>query len=207
MSMTVLSFFSISIICRIKFKYRILELYLLGHSMGTEISEREVLNSLSLSQLRKLAKTFDIDTKPKLSEMPLFTLRGEKHFIADKIYEVIGITVEDIDKVLGTNFLRTQTQTADTWDADFRVTLLDKFVDEDDLDIYLLDLNLSVSGSKVAQIKRLIDSGQMEVPDILKKMDAEVLVRVCESLGLEITGTEDELKNRILTQQGFEVQV
>jgi len=176
--------------------------------MGPEISEREVLDSLSLHQLKTLAKAFDVDIKPKLAEMPLFTLRGEKHFIADKIYEVIGITIEDMDKVLGTNFSKTQIETGettDTVDADLRFTLLDKFVDEDDLDIYLLDLNLSVSGSKEAQIKRIIESGQMEVPDILKKMDREVLTKVCESLGLDETGTEDELRNRILVHQGFGV--
>ena len=210
------SFFTFLIIYTIKFKYPYLDLALAGHNMGSEISEREVLNSLSLSQLKKIAKAFDIDIKPKISEMPLIKIRGEKHFIVEKIWAVIGITIEDIDNILGTDFSkggtgktgRKDTQVTEKEDAkgDFKVVLLDRFVDEDNIEIILFDLNLSVSGNKDAQIERIIDSGQIEVPDIIKLLDKDVLIEVCNFLGLETTGTDKQLKNRILINQGFDVQ-
>ncbi len=141
--------------------------------MGEKVSTISVLNSLSLSQLRMIAKALDIDLKPKLSEMPLIKIRGEKHFTVDKISEVIGITIKDIDNILGTNFSKGRTEDAgkrtsqDSEKADFKEVLLDKYVDEDDIEIILYDLDLSVSGNKEAQIKRIIDSGQMDIPDII----------------------------------------
>jgi len=196
----------------IKFKYPYIHLALAGLNMGSEASEWEVLNSLSLSQLKKIAKVFDIDIKPKLSEMPLIKIRGEKHFIVDRIWEVIGITIEDIDKILGTNFSKGRTEEAgkrdiqDSGNVDFKEVLLDKYVDEDDIEIILFDLKLSVSGNKDAQIQRIIDSGQMDVPGIIKSLSKEVLVEICGFLGLETTGTEEQLKKRILVEQGFDVQ-
>jgi hypothetical protein len=67
--------------------------------MASEKSEWDVLNSLSLSQLKKIAKAFDIDIKPKISDLPLIKIRGEKHFITERIFQVFGITVEDIDNI------------------------------------------------------------------------------------------------------------
>jgi hypothetical protein len=185
--------------------------------MGTEVSEIKVLNSLSLSQLKKIAQAFDVDIKPKISEMPLIKIRGEKHFIVDRIYGVIGISIEDIDSILGTSFSKggtgkagkgeTQDSEKEGGKADFKVVLLDKFVNEEDIQVMLFDLNLSVSGNKEAQIERIIDSGQIDVPDIIKLLDKEVLVEICDFMGVEATGTEDQLKKRILIKQGFDEEI
>lgn len=181
--------------------------------MASEISEWDVLNSLSLSQLKKIAKAFDVDLKPKLSEKPLIKIRGEKHFIVERIWMVIGITIEDIDKILGTNFSKGGIEKAEKRDiqeskkVDLKAVLLDRYIDEEAIQIILYDLNLSVSGNKEAQIERIIDSGQIDILDIIELLDKDALIETCDFLGLETSGTEDQLKTRILKKQGFDVQM
>ena len=89
---------------------------------------------------------------------------------------------------------------------DLKAVLLDRYIDEDDIEIILFDLKLSVSGNKDAQIGRIIDSGQIDILDIIELLDKDALVETCDFLGLETSGTEDQLKTRILKKQGFDVQ-
>lgn len=184
--------------------------------MNANLSLRSVLDSLSMKELKTLAEAQNIDLKPKISEIPVVKLRGERHFIEDKLMEIIGFTVEDIDTILGTSFATSGTRKAKTVDAqedkrvegeaDFKLVLLKQFAGEGKIQAILFDLNLSVSGSMDTQIERIMDSGRVDVPDIIKLLDESVLAEICQYLGLDAQGAKEDLKARILQNQGFAVE-
>lgn len=179
--------------------------------MCAKVSKRSVLNSLSLSDLKKVAKALHIDLTPKFTEIPLVKLRGEKYFIVDKLARFRGITIEDIDEVLNTNFSKKGKQKSreskipekeeeDITGVEFFEVLLDKYFYKEDLQIMLDSINLPRSGTKDELIERIIESGEADVQDILGILNKDVLVEICEIIDLETKGTKDQLKKRILDE-------
>ncbi len=176
------------------------------------VPKRSVLNSLSLSDLKKIASALHIDLTPKISEIPLVKIRGEKYFIVDKLSRFRGLTIEDIDEVIGTNYSKKSKKTKEPKkikeerreeeEVEFLEFLLDKFLYKEELQDLLDDLDLPVSGNKDELIDRIVQSGMIDESYVLSMLNKDILVEICDFLELETRGTKAELKKRILKNVG-----
>lgn len=182
------------------------------------VSKKAKLKSLSMSDLKKIAKASHIDLTPSFIDQQKIKIMGEKFYVVEKLSKPGLLKMEDIDKILGIDHIKkpargrevreTEYEEEDQEDEEIEInveTLLSDFFYKEDLQLMLDELELPVSGNKDELIDRIIESGEIDEIEIIRTwMVKDQLQDLCDTLELKRTGKNEELIDRIFEYLGIE---
>jgi len=197
-----------------------------AHSGDRLVSTYEVLSQLTLPNLKKIAKRLGIHVKPGLSGY----IASQAGFEIRRPYiQALAnsnlVTMDEIDRILGTHYSRLQGDTGapaeraprvekpsqsfpagaprQSMSDDFQTSesilrhVLDRYLYKEDVQKICFELGLPGGGTKEDLEFRLLGDPRFQPDMAVAYVAKEGLKELCDELGISTSGTREDLEGRI----------